>query len=112
MADDLSREEENEELVESLSTYVASLARLPVGRFAEADARNILNAVRSSKPHSETRLLLPGLLTMVDIRTREDVFYVSGKVATGENQLASRGAVAEGESVRFEGHISRRVKVR
>lgn len=100
MAEDLTKE--YAKLVESLSTYVANLACLPVGRFAEADARNILDAVRNAETNSQKRLLLPGLLTMVDIRLKEDVFYVSANLLTGENQMASRESSANGKFVRLE----------
>ncbi len=109
MADDLNKQ--NEELVESLSTYVANLARLPVGRFAKADAMNILNAVRSSEANSEKRLLLPGLLTMVDIRLKENVFYVSGKLLTGENEFVSCESSADGELARLEACFDRPVSI-
>jgi hypothetical protein len=105
VADDLSKE--NAELVESLSTYVANLARLPVGRFAEADAINILNAVRSSEANSEKRLLLPGLLTMVDIRLQDNVFYVSGKLPAGDSRLAAQEPSTENELARLEGCFNR-----
>ena len=72
---------------------------------------NILNAVRTSESNSEKRLLLPGLLTIVDIRLKENVFYVSGKLPTGESQLASRERSADGKLVRLEECFDRPVSI-